>query len=158
MNVFSHIEGFSVNEKWGLPHKMNGLLIMLLEKVRKLYLESYDPEARLSIHCGYERTGHASNSQHDQPMKNSKGHEMDRIGNASDFHIVSKLSYSKQIEAMILILTDLQVEGIVGLGIYPDWNSPGFHLDVRGFKGRWGRVKGKYISFGDALKVAQEVE
>ena len=48
---------------------------------------------------------------------------------------------------MIEALNDLQVAEKVGFGIYPDWNSPGFHLDARGEWARWGYI-GDKIHFG----------
>jgi hypothetical protein len=48
------------------------------------------------------------------------------------------------------------LEEICGLGIYPDWAHPGFHLDLRGYKARWGRVEGSYVAYEEALHFAKE--
>jgi hypothetical protein len=38
-----------------------------------------------------------------------------------------------------------------GLGVYPDSNF--IHVDVRGTKARWGRIKGEYVGWEQALPV-----
>lgn len=146
MNIWKAIEGFSPDEKWGTPEKMNGLLLMLLSAVKKEF------GCSVVIHEGYKSSGHADKSQH-------------YLGNASDFHLNWKdpkdaLPYSRQVEKMITLLTDLQVAHKVGLGIYPDWNSPGFHLDVRGCMARWGKINKKddYVAFNVALNYIKEKE
>lgn len=39
-----------------------------------------------------------------------------------------------------------------GIGVYPDGNNRFLHLDVRGVKARWGRIRGKYVSIEEALE------
>lgn len=147
--LWAHIKGFKPAEKWGDPDKMNGLAVMLLEKVREAFRNHYDSEATFHLHAGYDTGGHSFGSEHYQ-------------GNALDFHIQTSLSYPEQVNAMLEILTCLQVASRVGMGIYPDWNSPGFHLDVRGEFARWGGVmkhgKQEYTSFDAAKKHAEEKE
>jgi hypothetical protein len=55
--------------------------------------------------------------------------------------------YPDQIKRVEEILRDWQLWGFVGLGIYPDWNRPGFHIDARGRKARWGYIAGKMVSY-----------
>lgn len=145
MSLFKHIEGFNAEENWGNPLKMNGFLIMLMMMVRKIYRERYDPDARFYIHCGYDLNGHAPASEHYK-------------GNADDFHIETSLSFSQQVHAIKQILAELQVLELVGLGIYPEWNNPGFHLDVRMKIGRWSQVGGAYVSLELGLEKAKEIE
>lgn len=139
MSVFKYLKHFTEKEKWGDPLYMNGLLLLLLDKVRDLYGKTF------IVHCGFETSGHVSKSQH-------------YLGNAVDFHIVDDLPFYRQVEKIEQILDELQVEDKVGLGIYPDWTHPGFHLDVRGSKARWGRIGSKYVSFEEALEYVKQKE
>jgi hypothetical protein len=116
---------------------MNGLLLLLLDAVRDRW-----GDAKFIIHCGFEADGHDKNSFH-------------KTGSAADLHIDSALSFPNQIKRMETILKDLQVFDRVGLGIYPDWNNPGFHLDVRGSYARWGRIGETYVGYADAVERAK---
>lgn len=132
-NIWNMIEGFTPKEDWGSAENMNGFTLMLLSFLRKRIREK-DPEARVYIHAGFARDGHSKNSQHYK-------------GNAVDFHFVTSMSYPLQIQFMLDSLKELQVHNKVGFGIYPDWNSPGFHIDDRGDMARWGYIDG-VIHFG----------
>jgi len=81
------------------------------------------------IHCGYETSGHAPDSYHYRKM-------------AADFHVKDHPNYDKQFR----ILMDLRFNGI---GWYPEWNNPGWHVDVRpeNLFSIWKKVGGKYIYF-----------
>jgi uncharacterized protein YcbK (DUF882 family) len=137
---WSYVKNFTPREKWGSATAMNGLLILLLQAIR----DHLEPDEGIVIHCGYEASGHAADSQHKQ-------------GNAVDFHIRSARSLPEQSDRLCDILKKLQVFDRVGLGIYPDWNSPGFHLDVRGTYARWGRIgPTTYVGYGDALEHAKK--
>lgn len=141
MSVWNNLRYFRPSENWGEHSKMNPMLLILLDKVRDMIGTS------IHINCGYELTGHEPNSQHG-------------YGNAVDFH-VKNMSHREANRRILAALDVIQIAGkcasdVVGLGIYPDWNTPGFHLDVRGYKARWGAVKkeGKqvYVSYDEALK------
>jgi hypothetical protein len=143
MTIWEVIEGFSPRENWGAAEKINGLLLLLLSAVRKNF------GCRVIIHNGF------------RPKKRGQHY----LGNAADFHFKwdnpeEALPFSKQVEQMITVLADLQVSHKVGLGIYPDWNNPGFHLDVRGSMARWGKIdtEDDYVSFDIALNYAREKE
>lgn len=141
MSVWNNLRYFRPSENWGEHSKMNPMLLILLDKVRDIIGTS------IHINCGYELTGHEPDSQHG-------------YGNAADFHIegLSLKKANKLILAALDIvrIADKPASDVCGLGIYPDWNTPGFHLDVRGYKARWGAVKkeGKqvYVSYDEALK------
>lgn len=96
----------------------------------------------ISIHCLWEASGHVANSRHYQ-------------GIACDFHIVSNLGYFREIETLEKILDAMKVSHAVGLGLYPEWNNQGFHIDTRGEKGRWGFVGGKMVSYEAARRKAE---
>jgi len=95
---------FNRDEKWGDPLKMQLHLIYWLDALRK-YVGS-----PLIIHCGYEKEGHVSKSQH-------------RWGNAVDLHS-DTIHYKTLLCAALLF-------PFAGIGIYPYWNNPGLHLDMR---------------------------
>ena len=135
---WEHIEHFTAAENWGEASRVNGALILLLDKIRDLL--NYG----IVIHNAYERGGHSENSQH-------------YLGNAVDFHVegMQFITAYRRIEE---ILAALGVSNHVGFGVYPNWNTPGFHLDVRGTKARWGAVstdgKQSYTTIEDALRKA----
>lgn len=133
MSIWGQLRHFTIDEKWGDPNKMNGLLLILLDHTRDLYGNIF------TIHCGYATTGHSPKSQH-------------YLGNAVDFHIVSDEPFADQVRRLLQIFDLLQVSDRIGLGIYPEWSHPGFHLDVRGRKARWGRIQGRYVSFETAFR------
>ncbi len=116
---------------------MNGLLLLLLDAIHDRW-----GDIKIIIHCGYEVDGHAKDSQH-------------KLGNAADFHIASSLSLPEQSDRLEMILKELQVFNKIGFGLYPNWDSPGFHLDVRGVYARWGRIGKTYVGYGDALEHAK---
>jgi len=131
--IWHKLQHFKPNENWGDPGKMNGLLLLLIDGIRHTY------DRPFKIHCGYDESGHTTNSQH-------------YLGNAIDFHIEGGEYYPTQIDKILKILDWYQVSDKVGLGIYPDWAHQGFHLDVRGTKARWGRIGKDYFSFDFVLK------
>ena len=122
---------FSKNENWGNPEKLNGFLLLLLYQIR------LEVSNKIIIHNAYAENGHTKNSQH-------------YIGNAVDFH-VQGIQFGEAIRLVHKTLKGLQIENKVGLGIYPQWVNPGFHLDVRGYKARWSKIDGNYVSFDAGL-------
>jgi hypothetical protein len=145
--IWNHIRHFKPTEAWGSPDRMNGLLLLLLDAVRDRW-----GDVRFIIHCGFETDGHSPDSFH-------------KCGGAVDFHIENSLPFPGQIKRMDMILKELQVFDKVGLGIYPDWNHPGFHLDVRGSFARWGRIdtmqpggkiQREYVGYADAVYRAEQ--
>jgi hypothetical protein len=98
--------------------------------------------ATLSIHCLWESEGHVEKSRHYQ-------------GIACDFHIISELPYFREVETLESILEMMKVSHAVGLGLYPQWNNQGFHLDTRGKRGRWGWLDGEMVGYDTARKVAE---
>lgn len=125
--IFDDLDHFSPEERWGDSWKVNGLLLKLMDEIRERL------GASIVIHCAYEDGGHSNKSQH-------------YLGNAVDFHVVG-MPFPEAIYWIEKILDDLHASDWVGLGIYPDWNTPGFHLDVRGVKARWGRYRGEYLAY-----------
>jgi len=134
--IWKHLKHFTPDENWGDPDKINGLLLLLLDALRDRW------SAPFSVHCAYDLSGHLDKSEH-------------YLGNAVDFHIDDGESFALQISVMEHFLEGLQVAGHCGLGIYPGWNKPGFHLDVRGAKARWGRIGEDYVGFDEAKTYAR---
>jgi uncharacterized protein YcbK (DUF882 family) len=134
------IRYFSAQEKWGDPLLMDRETIFLLDTLRGLFSSPF------VIHCGYERSGHMPNSQH-------------YAGKAVDFHVLG-IPFRDAVDLMIDSIASpprgIGVYGRIGLGIYPHWTTPGFHLDTRGMYARWGAVtqdgRQVYISWDDAYK------
>jgi len=126
--IWDTLKHFSKDEAWGKPQKMNGLLLLLLDKIREL------TGWPIIVHCGTQGR-HVKKSQH-------------YLGNAVDFHFKTDVPLKEQVLKLLEILKVLQVDERVGLGVYK-W---GFHLDVRGTKARWGRIGKDYISFEEAVK------
>lgn len=135
-------DGFSIDEPWGNPFKLNGFLVLTLWGLRQLVRE-VSPNAKFIVHNAYEKGGHADKSQHPH-------------GNAVDFHIESSLAFTELVNIVRVALGKLQVSDRVGFGIYPDWNNPGFHLDARGMQARWGRIGDEYVALEIALEYARE--
>lgn len=104
---------FSPNENWGDFSRMSPQFLSLLDTIRDLYGYQF------IIHCGYAKTGHAPKSYHG-------------IGEAADGHVEGLepwLAYDR----MNLVLDDMGIMDRVGFGWYPFWNTPGWHLDCRGW-------------------------
>jgi len=75
------------------------------------------------IHCGYEdRPGY-----HGMKM-------------AADFHVAGHYDYWRQLEMLIGV-------GFKGIGWYPRWHHPGWHVDVREHLLIWRRDNGNYDYF-----------
>lgn len=153
MSVWDRLEFFHPDENWGDPSKMDPLLLMILDTARAAFGRPF------IVHCGYETDGHAPNSFH-------------YLGRAVDFHIKTDMPFSEQVRKLVQILEDvdvmvmtrygvsfdLQADMLCGLGIYPTWNNPGFHLDTRGWRARWGHIYRKEVSFEEALVYAESME
>jgi len=137
--IWKVIKHFKHTEPWGTPARMSGVFLLTVDAIHGVW----GPDTRIIIHCGFDIDGHTTGSRHYK-------------GDAGDFHIVDGEPYPLQIAHMESVLRDLQVSDYVGLGIYPDWNHPGFHLDTRGEHARWGYVESLagYIAYEAAKEYA----
>jgi len=92
----------------------------------------------VNLHTVYATSGHLANSQHYQ-------------GRAADLHI-AHLPLSIQFYYAIRA-------GFRGIGVYPYWNSPGLHCDVRALKdgypvAMWYRdIEGKYHTVDEHIYI-----
>ena len=132
MRVWDLLRHFSREEPWGDPDRVSGTLLLTLEAVRE----------RLGwpivVHAAYATAGHNPRGYHPR-------------GLAVDFHFATELPLRHQVKHLLAALDDLQLAAHVGLGLYPDWTHPGFHLDVRGYRARWGRLGNRYVPWEKAL-------
>ena len=134
------IRNFSLSENWGDPYQMDRDLIYLLEVLRGLFRFPF------SIHCGYQKRPEKPTSQHN-------------FGKACDFHI-DGMTFIDAVDLMLIFIgpkpSGIGVSEIIGLGIYPHWKNPGFHIDTRGERARWGAVmdggRQVYVSFSEAYR------
>jgi hypothetical protein len=162
------VEGFSKKE-FAPPEEvkgdwdMNVNLIDTLVQLRKKGKQKYGDEFRVMIHHngGYSVDGHSKTSLHYQ-------------GRAVDFHMEHYSDNHKcwalvpWLDQVILLRPLLDgFEEDFGIGLHPNWNQQGFHLDFRRGSGRSGAVwwdkSGKYINmtwayFGDALEDVMNYE
>ena len=135
MNIWELIKKyFSRDENWGDPDKLNPTLLVLL------YIIRVETGWAIVIHNAYELSGHTDNSQHYK-------------GNAADWHFVTPVTYKEQVDKVLSILNKWRLDDKVGIGIYPNWNNPGFHTDVRCEKARWGYIGDKQVSFEAAKAI-----
>lgn len=146
LSIWSNLNNFNPYENWGDKNKVNGLLILLLDKITdEIKVFSWNKYRKFSpciVHCAFKTNGHSPNSQH-------------YLGNAVDFHFenIRPLQAYKIINKTI---QNYQAENFIGLGIYPDWYKPGFHLDIRGYKARWSKIAGKYTKLQYGLEKVSE--
>ena len=103
-DLWREIEFFHEGENWGEPMKMEYELLVELDGLRRFLGKP------VTIHEGYATSGHATNSAH-------------YWGGAADLHV----------EGLPLLDQYLAAERFrfTGIGLYPHWNRPGLHLDVR---------------------------
>lgn len=121
---------FSRSENWGKPEKMNGMLLLVLQRIRN--------RVGYPMHINNAFRQEDSKSQHPR-------------GNAVDFYFKG-LPYLEACVRLEQAIKELQIENHIGLGIYLDWNIRGFHLDVRGERARWSRIDGKYKTMEEGIK------
>jgi len=98
------------------------------------------------IHCGTQGR-HCENSYHYK-------------GLAADFHFKppnGSINFLNQVDHLCRFLAEMQLTDSTALGLYPQWRHPGFHLDVRGYKARWGKVDNQYTSFQEALNFSKKL-
>lgn len=102
MSVFQYLKYFKPDEAWGDPDKMDQYLLYTLEDLREYV------KRPIVIHCGYQER--VTGGFHPK-------------GLAVDLHI-DGMSLWEQFESAIRF-------PFRGIGVYPKWNNPGLHLDMR---------------------------
>lgn len=126
--------------------KMNGFVLLLLDDITtkvKIYTKKeLNKKSACLVHCSYEQRDYFS---------------YHNLGNAIDFHF-THISQRDAYNIILNTLHDWQVINHTGLGVYPQWTNPGFHLDVRDFKNtpaRWAHVDAKYTDIKEGIKLMQ---
>jgi uncharacterized protein YcbK (DUF882 family) len=121
---WTKVKYFNAEEKWGDADKMNPLLVYSLDALRKI------AGRPIIINSGY------------RPNDPGSTH---RNGDAADI-VITGLSVIDQ------FLLAEKTRLFSGIGVYPFWNRPGLHLDVRPLRAnqhgpRWGRnAAGVYVA------------
>jgi hypothetical protein len=118
------------------------------------WLTHYEPCAAIVIHCLYDPSDvHVPGSKHF--LKKDKAGKLVRLAIASDFHIAG-IDFLSSIEIIKDFLKEENLLDSVGWGIYPSWNHPGHHIDMRGYRGRWGMIGSKMAEYEDVLAFAKK--
>lgn len=103
--AWTQIRYFSKDENWG------DLDLLQLELVTRLDWFREHLGVPIHINCAADLTGHQQGSYHYQGM-------------AADIHCFGKVALADFALAAIKM-------GFNGVGVYPNWNTPGIHVDVR---------------------------
>lgn len=110
----------------------------LFQHMDKLFIRMLDEFAsqvghKILIHAAAKQAGHSTNSQHyKRPCK-----------------AVDLSCGDLELKEFLRLAQAFQFEGQVftGIGIYPYWNNPGLHLDLRTRAIKWIRdVHGNYLT------------
>lgn len=123
-DFWKNLKYFKPTENWGDPNAMCEDFILKLEALREAVA------IPMHINCAYETIGHSPKSWHGRlPCK-----AVDcNFGKNADFLKIFELAVSM---------------GFKGVGFYFDWNTKGFHLDMRSTsRVFWWRENGKYTYF-----------
>jgi len=123
------------------PDQMDRSVVFLVDTLRGLF--NYPIHVTSAWSPGI---GHSKNSQH-------------YAGKAVDFW-VEGIRFVDAVNLMESFIASppqgIGVRGKIGLGIYPHWVHPGFHLDTRGMFARWGAVtrqgRQTYVSWNKAYE------
>jgi len=122
---WKRVRHFTPDEAWGDRRRVHRNLVFLLDAFRAFIGRP------VVIHNAYAQNGHTDESYHYRGM-------------AVDLHVEGLSVFDQFIEA-----TRFEFGGI---GVYPFWNNPGLHLDIRPRSGafapeaRWMRTKaGVYV-------------
>ena len=121
---------FTANESWGDISKIQWWHILQLYEIRNTMVK-LGLKWPMKIHCCYDPSGHESNSLHYK-------------GLATDFHFITEATLQEQYRLLCGALSIAKLDAFCGLGVYPEWNSPGFHFDSRGFMIRWIKLGDEY--------------
>lgn len=121
---WSNLKNFQKKEWISDPSKVNIALVEMVDELTSFVKQEHGSRATCVVHVAYEPSGHSENSQH-------------YLGNAVDLHFAGVHIFDQYLAA--------ERFNFSGLGVYPFWNSPGLHLDVRklaSYKGaRWWKDK-----------------
>lgn len=145
--VWMILDAFKITQAWGDPFKMHPILLFIIEKFNK----SLPHGCWIKVHCGYKEKASKKNSYHCH-------------GRAIDFHVVGCTFVEAEShlmkflnESVILHGMEYKMISYVGIGIYPEWSDPGFHLDIRGKPNSWARIDSNYTTYTQGLEIAKNM-
>lgn len=104
---WQHINHFHQGENWG------DLDLLKFELVQKLDWMREELGSPVFINCAADLTGHSTNSYHYKGM-------------AADIHFSE--------DVLLGDVFILATRWFSGIGLYPFWNNPGLHVDIRSLK------------------------
>lgn len=142
------LKHFKRSEAWGDPDLMDPFLLLIMDGFR----DSLPKGCWIKVHNGYKEGGHSQNSYHYKGM-------------ASDWHVEGCSLVNAERWLMRYLYKSINIDNsgklyqlidYVGIGIYPDWNNPGFHLDVRGKRASWARLNNQYVAYRLGVEAAKE--
>lgn len=136
-DYFKYLNPF---EAWGDFTKVDSRTLLVIDMLR------FGMNAQFIVHNAFSIVGHAENSFH-------------HSGEAVDGHYVLSTPFYNVINRFEDVLDTMMLSDVLGIGIYPTWNNPGFHIDTRGKRARWGRIFDEYVSYEEAkLYAMKELE
>jgi uncharacterized protein YcbK (DUF882 family) len=138
---WQNVKHFGPSEFPPRPEMMEQSIVFLIDTMRDLFCSPIHITSAWS-----PGTGHSATSQH-------------YVGKAVDFWIEG-IPFKDAVDYMEGLVAmppaGIGVAAKLGLGIYPHWAHPGFHLDTRGIYARWGAVTQKgsqvYVSWNNAYE------
>ena len=87
---------------------------------------------------------------------------MHSVGGAIDFHFAplfvglsDACSMYEDYYSMVDELDELGVLKYTAIGVYSQWNNPGFHFSISKTTRRWSEVDGVYVGIGVGLTLAE---
>lgn len=139
------LKHFYPSEAWGDADKIDFMLLIILDQFRG----SLPSGCKIKIHRGYSP---------DNPKS------LHYEAKAVDFHVIGCPFLEAEYHLKnFLIRRGLMIE--VELGVYPDWNNPGFHLGLQYKGGTWsaryiknnvGVNEQRYFGYNEGLIYAKK--
>jgi len=128
-SIWDQLNHFGMNENWGRFGFMDVRLLHNLDAIRD------ELHRGININCAYESSGHSSKSTH-------------YLGMAADFYVTD--TCPQELYTLYCFFLDNWYGGV---GVYPYWNKPGFHLDIGPNYRTWTRDKnGIYLYDSKEIK------
>ncbi|RJR31883.1 MAG: hypothetical protein C4574_00590 [Candidatus Latescibacterota bacterium] len=126
-------------------------IVRAIDDIQEFLLHQ-DNRFKVVIHCLYDPKGHVGKSYHYVRVDDGKT----KLACAVDFHILF-CPYIQSVGLIREYYRDANLQDSCGYGIYPNWQNPGHHFDVRGYRARWGFIGKKEVSFDLALAHAKKL-
>jgi len=134
---------FSAAEQWGDIEALEWVTVWALYRLR-VTMVAAGHDWPIVVHDA-TGPGHSPTGYHPR-------------GLAVDFHFggeAAGMRIADQADILEAALAALRLDRFTGLGVYPDWHRPGFHLDLRGRRARWGRLGHRYVAWDEAIAASR---